>query len=329
MSARYVLDPGTRAVLTDLGVHPATVLRRAGLPGDLLAGGPVSLPAESFFALWRALEIETDDPDLPLRIHEVASPEVFAPVVFAALMSADLCSAAERIARYKRLVSPVEVRVDVGSERTTIAFDWPAGSHPPASLVTAELLFWVGIARTGTRRRLEPVRVTAPEPPAPGGVYRAELGVDVEAGPGPAVEFTTADATRPFLTANEAIWATFEPDLRRRLADLDAEATTAERVRSALLELLPTGRTTVADVAADLAMSGRTLHRRLQAERTSFGRILDATREELACHYLRDPARSAAEIAFLLGYEETSSFYRAFQGWTGRTPEQTRASFAA
>lgn len=53
--------------------------------------------------------------------------------------------------------------------------------------------------------------------------------------------------------------------------------------------------------------------------------MLNATRESLARHYLVNGSFTAAEIAFLLGYEEPSSFYRAFHSWTGQTPERIRA----
>lgn len=81
-------------------------------------------------------------------------------------------------------------------------------------------------------------------------------------------------------------------------------------------------------VAGQLAMSTRTLHRRLEGEGTTFQRVLDATREALARHYLANPDLSAGEISFLLGYAETSSFYRAFHDWTGSTPERIRAGAA-
>lgn len=94
-------------------------------------------------------------------------------------------------------------------------------------------------------------------------------------------------AARPFLTANEAIWDTFEPELRRRLSELEVNADFSERVHAVLLELLLVGPTTMADVAAELAVITRTQHRRLQAEETSFQHVLDATREMLARPYLK------------------------------------------
>ena len=71
-------------------------------------------------------------------------------------------------------------------------------------------------------------------------------------------------------------------------------------------------------------MSERTLQRRLTEENQSFQSVLDQTREELARHYLRTTKLTAAEISFLIGFEQPSSFFRAFNDWTGQTPEQIR-----
>ena len=79
-------------------------------------------------------------------------------------------------------------------------------------------------------------------------------------------------------------------------------------------------------VARDLAMSTRTLQRRLRAEGTTFQRTLNATRQSLALHYLAESDLSAGEISFLLGYEDTRSFYRAFHAWSGQTPKLARAA---
>jgi AraC-like DNA-binding protein len=121
------------------------------------------------------------------------------------------------------------------------------------------------------------------------------------------------------------MWRSFEPELRRRLAELDTEASIAERVRAALLELLPSGAASIGTVAARLGASVRTVQRRLHAEGQCFAGVLARTRTELAHHYLGSTALSAAEISFLLGFEDPNSFYRAFQSWTGTTPDQARS----
>ena len=121
------------------------------------------------------------------------------------------------------------------------------------------------------------------------------------------------------------MWRFFEPELRKRLADIEAEASYASRVRSSLFELLPGGLSSIDDVAKNLAVSKRTLQRYLNDEKTSFQKELNKTRERLARHYLANSTYSGAEISFLLGFEDPNSFVRAFRSWTGDTPEKVRA----
>lgn len=71
-------------------------------------------------------------------------------------------------------------------------------------------------------------------------------------------------------------------------------------------------------------MSGRTLHRRLHDERTSFRRILDEVRRDVAVALLDDQATAISEIAFILGYSEPAAFTRSFKRWTGETPLTAR-----
>ena len=95
-------------------------------------------------------------------------------------------------------------------------------------------------------------------------------------------------------------------------------------MHSALLELLPSGKCSLDVVAKKLGTSSRTLQRRLRTEGLRFKEVLDDTREALAKHYLRTSALSGAEISFLLGFDDPNSFSRAFNAWTGTTPERAR-----
>lgn len=120
------------------------------------------------------------------------------------------------------------------------------------------------------------------------------------------------------------MWQAFEPELRQRLSELDAEASFASKVRSALLEMLPSGEKSAEEVARRLAVSKRTLQRRLGDEATSFQVELNQVREGLARHYLANTELPGAQISFLLGFEDPNSFVRAFHAWTGTTPEALR-----
>lgn len=86
---------------------------------------------------------------------------------------------------------------------------------------------------------------------------------------------------------------------------------------------------TVEEVAQHLAVSVRTLQMRLSKEGTSYRQLLDEIRKEVAFRYLRDKTVTIAEVAYLLGFSETSAFHRAFKGWTKLTPTEYRVSEAS
>ena len=96
-------------------------------------------------------------------------------------------------------------------------------------------------------------------------------------------------------------------------------------VENAIAQLLPHGRAEMTEVAQRLGISQRTLGRRLASEGHTFGEILDGLRFDLATRYLHEHDLPTSEVAWLLGYQETSAFYHAFKRWTGKTPKQTRS----
>jgi AraC-like DNA-binding protein len=77
-------------------------------------------------------------------------------------------------------------------------------------------------------------------------------------------------------------------------------------------------------LALALAMSERTLHRRLADEGMSFQRVVDETRRELAEHYLARPDVSLADVSYFLGFKDQGSFFRAAHRWFQMTPRQYR-----
>jgi AraC-like DNA-binding protein len=321
----YALDMSWPALLKEIGIKTANVLRRAGLPDDFFARSNARLDTPSYFRFWEALQAEAGDELFPLRLYTVLRSEAFSPPLFAALCSPNLTTALGRLSKYKPLIAPTRLDVVENREGVAVQLVWPeATPTPPATLVAAELLFFVCLARMGTHEAIRPLRFVTETPPNPTGPYEEFVGAPIRKGKGHQVVFSKSDATKPFLSTNDSMWSIFEPELRKRLAELDSSATTADRVRAALLESLPGGTVAMEDLARRLALSKRTLQRRLEDEGTSYQAVLRATRESLALHYLERTTIPAAEISFLLGFEEPNSFFRAFSDWTGKTPETIR-----
>ena len=117
---------------------------------------------------------------------------------------------------------------------------------------------------------------------------------------------------------------------RQATAALDRQPSTsgvALDVRRTLISRLTTGDTSIEAIARALAVSVRSLQRRLAEEGQSYQALVDATRREAAERYLSDSALSIAEVGFLLGYSEAAAFHRAFKRWTGVTPQQFRRDY--
>ncbi len=321
------IDRSWLLLLTDLGVRVENVFRRAGLPLDLQARESVKLDVAEYCALYAALEAETQDPLLPIRIAESVSPDAFHPAIFASLCSPNLATALTRLSGYKELVAPMAVDVEESADGLFVGVRWldPSAAMSPGMAAT-ELTLTVQIARVGMRERVVPMRVEGLEALDAAGAYATFFGVAPTPSSRFGVTFSSADARRPFLTASEAMWDVFAPELQRRLTQLHATATTAERVRTILLETLPSGEATVDGVAQRLGVGARTLQRNLKREGVTFKDVVSATRRDLAMHYLKETPLSHPEIAFLIGFDEPSSFFRAFKGWTGTTPQAVRSA---
>jgi AraC-like DNA-binding protein len=106
------------------------------------------------------------------------------------------------------------------------------------------------------------------------------------------------------------------------------EARLSQRLRSYLAERLPLPAT--AESAGDaLRVSARTLHRRLADEGTSFQRVKDEFRRDMAVQMLTKSQTPINTISAQLGFDSTASFHRAFRGWTGDTPGAFRGAGAA
>jgi AraC-like DNA-binding protein len=324
-SSKFVLDPGWRVLLNDLGINSNEVLIRAGLPGDLLVQKEPALEAEDYFRLWNAVIETVNDPAFPLKLGQSVSVEAFHPAFFAGLCSPNFNMAMERISKFKRLVGPLVYNISKTTGSTTVEVDCLNVDNPlPESIIAFELVFIVYFGRLGTRTEIKPVEVSATiDLPVPDS-YAEYFGIPVKKGKTNSVTFSSFEAERPFVTENTGMWNFFEPELRKRLSDLKEEESFAVRVSSSLLELLPSGQASMDEVAKKLAVSKRTLQRRLSEESTTFNNELNKIRESLARHYLSKSEMSGAQISYLLGFEDPNSFFRAFHSWTGLTPKQMR-----
>jgi len=312
--------------LRRVGVDRVDVSRRSGLPMGVLKDEAPATTAQ-FFALWRAIEAASGDPAIGLRLVTGLDRAVMPLAFVAAYHARDFRDGLQRAARFKRLCAPEEVTIAESGTTTAVVVGWPhaGGTAAPAALIDATMVAFVELGRQGTGAAIVPVKVELPGP------ERAR--VDYESYFGCAVRFRarvdrivlkSSDLDRPFLTYNKDLLDVLGPELDRRLEKQSISGSVSEQIKWVLRRRLTAGRPDIKAVATELAMSERSLQRKLTDEGVTFQSLVSDTRHHLALEYLADPALALMEVAYMLGYEDQNSFFRAFRQWEGRTPSEWR-----
>jgi AraC-like DNA-binding protein len=319
---------GTLATrLEEAGVPVSAVLRRAGLPQDLFAQTRILVSTEELFALWHAIAEVSKDPAIGLKLGTETRTERFHPSGLAALSTENFGAAVEHMARYKRLSVPEEIVHERDAEEWAIQFRWTLAVDVEPQVLIEHCFAWMlTIARHGSGTRISPLRLELVQPRTHLKALEKHFGCSIVCGAARnAIVFRTTDAAIPFVTRNaellEMLAPQFENDLKHHT---ETEDTFLELVRGAIQQRLTGHRPTTNAVARELHMSSRTLQRRLQESGSSFQRVLDEARHQMARYYLRNSVLELNEAAYLLGYEDASSFARAFRTWEGIPPGQFR-----
>lgn len=327
MNDRFRIPGMLAERLVEHGLPLPSLLRLAGLPPGFFQQEKIHATTSELFALWRSIGELSTDPAIGLKLGSEPRFERYQPAAIAAVCSRNFADALQRVARYKQLTCPEEIRVVIDGAEASVDFTYlQAEESEPDVLVDLVLAWILSIGHRGTDGQLAPVRLELTRTLHQRELLEAHFGCRVRfKASRNALVFRTSDLDRPFLTHNaellEAIGAQLENELQQRGAGGDV----SEQVKRTLKRSLAGKRPTLQDVAQELGMSQRTLQRRLTDAEATFQRLVEDTRRELAHHYLTRSTIELNETAFLLGYEDSNSFFRAFQEWEGTTPGEWRA----
>jgi AraC-like DNA-binding protein len=315
------------AGLEALGHPTAAILRDAGLSREAVDDVDARFPRAVMRRVWESAIAVTDDDCLGIHLAEAAPVTSFEVHAYAMLASPTLREAYRRACRYQRLVHEVNhLDFDETPEEAVLHHALPGGR--PAARHPAEFLatIWVRFGRMVVGDGWNPTRVSfAHARPADvaehARVFRAPVHF-AAARTAVHVAVDALDAPNPH--ADEALARMLGRYADGLLARGPRRGTLSDRVRAILLERLGAEVPTAARVARGLNLSVRSLHRGLAEEGTTFRGLCDQVRHEQAESLLADPRRGIDDVAFLLGFAELSSFYRAFRRWTSSTPAEFR-----
>ena len=132
--------------------------------------------------------------------------------------------------------------------------------------------------------------------------------------------------SRPLAAAGERSRRVMSAVLAGR--QMRTPAAALSRTEGAIRAMMPFSACTVGEVASAIATSPRTLQRQLAENGTTFQKLRDQVRADLALKYVRQSALQLAEISEILGFAEPSIFSRSFRRWHGSTPREARQRIA-
>ena len=313
------------------GLDREQLLSTAGFTEEELQDPDSRVRSSKNLALWQSIFEAVDDTDLGLRLGAAMSAQMAGLVGYAMMHSANLGEALQRLAKYGRILEenyPPEIKL------TPNTIDYCVEPLPEQRvklrrLADYDLAAVLVVVRQLTGLELEPLEIHFPyaEPAedlsAHRNFFRGRLLFDQ---PKIKLVFKRDHAKLPIQAADENLGRYLEQHAEIVLAALAPGGSVTEKVERALWAEVKEGRPSLENVASALAVSPRTLQRRLSEEGTSFSQVLEDFRQEMATVLLEDDKLAVYEIAFLLGYSEPSTFHRAFRRWTNSSPREFRAA---
>jgi AraC-like DNA-binding protein len=316
-----------------LGLDHEELLKAGGLTESELADPDGRIPVIKRWRLWSYISTQVEDPDLGLQFGSTLGPREFGLVGYTMLHSRSLLQAFGRMVRYGHILS------DLASDLALVKDDgdWRLTNLRPLRSfrhlrqpVDESFAAVVGIARQITGEAFAPRRVDFPyQRPASIEALRSYFRADFRFGtPVGSIVIRDRDMRLPLAAADEDLTGYLDQLASQKLEDLSREETFLGRVRRAIWQSLSDGQPTLTEVASELHVSPRTLQRRLNEEEVSFTELVDSIRREMAPILLEDREMAVYEVAYLLGYGEPSTFFRAFRRWHGQSPREYREQIA-
>ncbi|BFM07267.1 AraC family transcriptional regulator [Halioxenophilus aromaticivorans] len=308
------------------GKNSALLFKEADIPYQSTSDPSCRVEAHKIFHLMQLAVKTTGNPSFGLQVACNFQPAHFHALGFSLYSSSSLYDFCLRLVHYFRLLSEnAKHYLHEDEEHYRLVIEL---INPKASIESLD--GWIGaivhMCRSIYRPDFTPLKVEL-ERPAPEShaedferFFRAPV---IFSAPTNTIYFAKEDMLAHLPSGNSDLARRNDEVVIEYLARLDREDI-VRQVEAKVIELLPTGECSKDRIASLLHISQRKLHNKLEQKNTSYQEILENLRSNLAKQYIEQKNVSFSEIAFLLGFTDTSNFARAFRRWTGVSPTQYR-----
>jgi AraC-like DNA-binding protein len=316
------------AYVASRGGDVSRVLHNAGIVAAELRNPEAWLSLERTAAVFEAAAIELEDPYFGLAFGALLPLQSFGMLSYLVLNAADVEVGLHNLARYSASLSVTGIPAHTVVEDETARLVFPFGATEPdlsrqyVEHITAVLC---SMMTKLVDESWTPIEICMEHSPADSSnEVAARLGGPVTYGAEHyAIVFHAECLARPIPGADRSLLPVIERQVSDVVGDAESDPLVAS-LREELARVLCDGHPDISLIARNLAMSPRTLQRRLQERGLRFKNVVNQTRTALAKEYLAQSGPTVTEIAFLLGYAELSAFDRAFRREAGMSPTMWR-----
>jgi AraC-like DNA-binding protein len=326
----YVTSLFVRKMVAAAGpdVDAAALLTQAGLAPDDPWDPKLMVPDTRYYDLLETIADQIDATALPIRVGASMRCDEYGALGLAWKAAPKLHRSLARVERYARLWTSVVEYELRDNPRGVLYILHREGPRRLGMRLSNEatLASTVSLARQVCLIPFAPLEVQIKHAAPANTAYHEEyFGCPVRFEAELDALLISPDAlAQPNILGDEGISRYLVSHLDRELSEVATEPALMVEAKDAIAQALSEGTPKMADIARSLGYSARSFHRRLSEHGLSFQTLAEDTRRELAEGLLRDERHSLAEIAFLTGFAEQSSFTRAFKRWVGKTPASYR-----
>ena len=310
-----------------MGIDRDALLCELDLDAKVLTNADERLPLHTFAAIVRAVVARSQTPGFGLRAGAARSARDGGLVGYAMLHSASLRDALMRLARYGRIMADRDhFEMDETGSAVTLTFERHPVLEAIHDLTELDLAWIVSAIRGMTTHEFAPLEVRFPyEAPGHAAELRAFFRCSLQfTAPHVAIVLKPLDLDLRVAASDPTLAGYLDQLADNAVKALGQDDSTTGRLRQVLWSRLSEGSPTLSTAAKAMAVSPRTLQRRLHDEGVTFADALSKLRHDLAVHLLKDRTLAMYEVGFLLGYAEPTAFHRAFRRWRGISPRKFR-----
>ncbi|MES0873067.1 AraC family transcriptional regulator [Sinimarinibacterium thermocellulolyticum] len=305
------------------GIDPVALYPELRVRQLEAARGHEEIPLAEWIDMFDRAIAALGEPDLPLKAGASLHLRHLGVLGHVLMNCATLGEVAAQLARYIRLLGQIgQPRVERVGDRVHLLWIWPHATPPSGAvaqfMLAARATFMRWLADRPDLRFDAHLHFAAPPDTR---AFERVFGGELRFGqPHSKMVFPAYYLELPVASADEDLRQQVEARAQSLLRILEGEPPLLTELKGVLARNLANGRVSLAEAAAALGTSTRTLQRHLGALGRPFQSVLDEVRLHAAENLLRDASLSLTQIAFLLGYTEQSTFHNAFRRWTGQAP---------